>query len=183
VGRQDWARGRISIFRKIHLYGKIGQIDSRPPNHEPDFDVFFFFFFFFCGGGRGRPKTKPIRTAHLLTLYASQTNLPNMAVKALIAGGCQVSLPWAPGHMGIAGSEEADRLANEGAQADILSLPNSSSLSHAKRVAKERIKSLKQEYWLANRPSSYAPCWGLDWQDSPPELSLTGHMVMHLTRM
>jgi hypothetical protein len=30
VGRQFWARGPIPIFRKIHLYGKIGQIDSRP---------------------------------------------------------------------------------------------------------------------------------------------------------
>jgi hypothetical protein len=46
VGRQNWARGRIPIFRKIHLYGKSAKSTHGHTNGKPNQPVFSHLAFF-----------------------------------------------------------------------------------------------------------------------------------------
>jgi hypothetical protein len=53
VGRQNWARGRIPIFRKIHLYGKSAKSTHGHTKKKPTQPLFRDLAFF-----RATPPTR-----------------------------------------------------------------------------------------------------------------------------
>jgi ribonuclease HI len=89
-----------------------------------------------------------------------------------------VSIKWAPGHLGIEGNETADRLANLEAQHP--SLPTGKAamptLSGIKSVARKALRSTQQIWWSdkKNKLSKWYKSWKLDYSPrrGPGELDL-----------
>lgn len=90
--------------------------------------------------------------------------------KLAAAAPGQLSTHWSPGHMGIEGNEEADKLANE---AYILPLPAGaqSTLSAVRRTVRERSNKAFQDWWSANTPDPYKPLGLTAKIATPPELN------------
>jgi ribonuclease HI len=89
-----------------------------------------------------------------------------------------VSIKWAPGHMGIEGNEAADSLANLEAQHP--SLPTGKAamptLSGIKSVARKALRSTQRTWWSdkKNKLSKWYKSWKLDYSPrrGPKELDL-----------
>ena len=89
-----------------------------------------------------------------------------------------VSIKWAPGHLGIEGNEAADRLANLEAQHP--SPPTGKAamptLSGIKTIARKTLRHTQQTWWSEKKTklSKWYKSWDLDYapRSSPKELDL-----------
>jgi ribonuclease HI len=67
--------------------------------------------------------------------------------------GTRVTIAWCPGHTNVKGNEKADELAKEGAETDLNNTIQYTSLTHAKRRAKEDALGRWRREWMQTRPS------------------------------
>ena len=89
-----------------------------------------------------------------------------------------VSIKWAPGHLGIEGNEAADRLAN--LEAHYPSLPTGKAavptLAGIKSIARKTLRNTQQIWWSdkKNKLSKWYKSWDLDYapRSGPAELDL-----------
>ena len=90
----------------------------------------------------------------------------------------EIKVWWTPGHMGLKGNEEADRLAKLGANCN----PHHSSLpttSYLKRELRAQFIQESREWWDKNAPASYQNL-GIRWHPKPKELKLSRPLLSKL---
>ncbi|KAF2962689.1 hypothetical protein GQX73_g10885 [Xylaria multiplex] len=91
------------------------------------------------------------------------------------AAGIQgrVHLHWSPGHCGILGNEEADRVAgllsSQPLPPQHPSRSDKPSYAYAKRLAREKADQYDQTWWSSNCPDAYRVL-GLDWPRRPRDI-------------
>ena len=95
----------------------------------------------------------------------------------------EIKVWWTPGHAGLKGNEEADRLAKLGA-ALIPSSPLPPTASHLRRERRALFTKDSRKWWKDNAPLAYQNL-GVQWQGKPKELMLArpvlGKLVQHRT--
>lgn len=69
VGRQNWARGRIPIFRKIHLYGKSAKSTHGHTKKKPTQPLFRDLAFFSGYPAHPAPRSLPYSYPRAAALY------------------------------------------------------------------------------------------------------------------
>ena len=108
----------------------------------------------------------PTRTSQDVILEFRQiaARWPHRHIHAHVRPG-KVNVMWSPGHMGIAGNEKADILADEAAK---LPAPLKASLTGAKTLAKRTVRQMVIEWWHNSAPDSYKEL-GLQFPKDPPE--------------
>ena len=90
----------------------------------------------------------------------------------------KITVWWTPGHAGLQGNEEADRLAKLGAALSPSPLlpPTTSYLNRQRRAL---LAQDSRKWWKDNAPLSYQNL-GVQWQGKPKELKLARPMLSKL---
>ena len=95
----------------------------------------------------------------------------------------EIKVWWTPGHAGLKGNEEADRLAKLGAALSPSS-PLTPTISHLRRERRALFAQDSREWWKDKAPLTYQN-FGIQWQGKPKELKLArpvlGKLVQHRT--
>lgn len=77
-------------------------------------------------------------------------------VEALRNIGCHVRIRWIPGHMGVAGNERADRLANDAANAPTTACPSMVLLSGCRMKLRRIALEHWTQQWADGKQGAYA---------------------------